>query len=277
MAPNTIADLVKASKIKFAEKKIALLALDMLSKIGDNTVSPKEANAYFTLLDIYLEDNFSKLKLHGEAQDLILEGMMLHDLGKYYGADVELMKSLAKKIIAGGKSKRQPVWKKVGSGWEKRGIPELVTIGKIDKKVFIKYSNMEKKVIFSFKFGDCYVHTKADLQTCREFIINCKRQKQEQGKTRAKVLAGISPDKISYIDNLELKKRYAKTAEERSLVNALEKVLGKRKLPSKDLVSDKVLMSIGDFNIALDKKKYFKVRDCIISSEEKLNKIVHEK
>jgi hypothetical protein len=153
-------------------------------------------------------------------------------------------------------------------------LTKLVSIGKIDKEVFIEYLDIDKKVMFSFKFGNCYVHTKVDPKTWIRFIRNCKKQREEQGKTKTKVLSGISPDEILYVDNFELEKRYAKTAKEKKLVSILEKVIGKDKLPSKDLVSNDLSISMGDFNIMLDKKEYFKVRDCIISSEKKLKKIV---
>lgn len=153
-------------------------------------------------------------------------------------------------------------------------MSKLTCLGKIDKNVFIEYFNIGKKIIFSFKCGNNYVHADVDHKLWMKLVKNCKKQKKEQGKTKAKVLSGISPDEILYVDNFESQKRYAKTAKERKLVNTLEKVIGKDKFPSKDLVSNELSISIRAFNITLGKKEYFKVRDCIISSEKKLKKIV---
>lgn len=103
---------------------------------------------------------------------------------------------------------------------------------------------------------------------------NCRKQRMEQSKIRAKIFTQVSPIELSYVDNVILAKKYAKTVKEKKTAAIMEKIFGKGELPSKDRVSDDVGISVSDFNIAMDKKEYFKVRDCIISSGRKLEKIV---
>ena len=103
---------------------------------------------------------------------------------------------------------------------------------------------------------------------------NCRKQRMEQGKTRAKIFMQVSPIELSYVDNVILAKKYAKTVEEKKIAAIMGKIFSKPERPSKEHVSGSVGISVGDFNIAMDKKEYFKVRDCIISSGKKLEKIV---
>lgn len=82
-----------------AEEGIAELALDVCSKVEKGLISQREADTYFTLIDLYVGDYHPKLKLGAEVRDLIFEGMILHDYGKDYGADLNVMRTLANKIL----------------------------------------------------------------------------------------------------------------------------------------------------------------------------------
>jgi hypothetical protein len=94
-----ITELIRNKFLLLAEKEIALLVLNILDKIENNKISPKDGDDYFTLLYLYVSDNFPKLKFSEDITNLIFEGMILHDLGQSYGANIDLMKTLAKKII----------------------------------------------------------------------------------------------------------------------------------------------------------------------------------
>ena len=84
-----------------AQKAIAELCLEVCEKIGQNTIQPAEADRIFTLLSIYVGDNFPEFKFDTDIGQIIFEGMILHDLGKSYGADIEHMKRLARQYLKG--------------------------------------------------------------------------------------------------------------------------------------------------------------------------------
>ena len=90
-----IINLIRMDKILEAERKIISLANDYIEK--DEVIATFTDNC-FTLLDIYLGDNFPDLLLRKEIRDLIFECMTLHDLGKPYGANVEMIKLIIKKL-----------------------------------------------------------------------------------------------------------------------------------------------------------------------------------
>ena len=82
-----------------AQKAVAELCLELCEKIGKNAIKPVDADRIFTLLSIYVGDNFSDFKFDADIDKIIFEGMILHDLGKSYGADMEYMKKLARQYL----------------------------------------------------------------------------------------------------------------------------------------------------------------------------------
>ncbi len=48
-------------------------------------IFPKEGDDCFTLLDLYITDNYPKLELKKEVKDILFEGMISHDYGKWHG------------------------------------------------------------------------------------------------------------------------------------------------------------------------------------------------
>lgn len=98
---NKIAPIVEIlpKDTKEGEKKIAFLTIELCRLIEKKIISVKEADNCFALLDLYINDNHPKLKLSDKIKDLIFEGMLLHDCGKDYGANINLMKQTAENIV----------------------------------------------------------------------------------------------------------------------------------------------------------------------------------
>ena len=94
-----IVNSIEQDRPRLAEQKMAKLAIELISDIESNKIGHKEADKVFTLLDIFLSDNFNTIEFSENFKSLIFEGMILHDLGKSYGADIELMKELSNKIL----------------------------------------------------------------------------------------------------------------------------------------------------------------------------------
>ena len=104
--PKEVIDIVKPiinildnNNKSILENEIAKLSLDVCDKIEKKDLSPKQADSYFTLIDLYITDNYPNLKLEQEVKDILFEGMILHDYGKDYGANLETLKSLSKKVL----------------------------------------------------------------------------------------------------------------------------------------------------------------------------------
>src|SRR5437773_540605 len=74
------------------ERKIAELSLNVINQIETASITPSVADQYFTLIDLYLTDNYRNLALTQEMKDLIFQGMILHDYGKEYGANLSTMR-----------------------------------------------------------------------------------------------------------------------------------------------------------------------------------------
>ena len=98
-AVKLIIEKIERNQINEAEQEIARLSLEICERIKNKNFSPKEADSYFTLIDLYLTDNYKDLKLDKRIEDIIFEGMLLHDYGKDYGANLETIIMLAKGIL----------------------------------------------------------------------------------------------------------------------------------------------------------------------------------
>ena len=94
-----IIEAVEHNMILEAERKISQLALEVCDKIEHGVLSPKKANDCFLLVDLYKTDHFPDLKFRKQVEDIIFEGLILHDYGKDYGADLSIMRTLGKQIL----------------------------------------------------------------------------------------------------------------------------------------------------------------------------------
>jgi hypothetical protein len=84
------------------ERGIALFASKVCSEIKQGSLMPQHGDDCFSLLDLYLDDHYPDLSLRPEVKDILLEGMILHDYGNPYGADLDRMETLAKRVTQGG-------------------------------------------------------------------------------------------------------------------------------------------------------------------------------
>ena len=94
-----IIEAIEQDNISVAEQKLANLALQVCDKVENGLLTPKEGDDYFTLIDLYLDDNYPNLKFKKEMADILFEGMILHDYGKDFGADLNTIRILANKIL----------------------------------------------------------------------------------------------------------------------------------------------------------------------------------
>lgn len=98
MAP--IVRLLREKDYRKVETEIAYISLDICEEIESKVMKPREADLYFTyLLDIM---ELSTVPLNKDVKALILEGNVLHDFDKKYGADLKRMKDLANSILSEG-------------------------------------------------------------------------------------------------------------------------------------------------------------------------------
>jgi len=81
------------------ERCLGELTLRWLHEIKQGRMTASQVDQFFTLLDLYLGDQ-GNFFLSQEAEDLMVEGMILHDLGKPFGADIALMEQLAQDLIS---------------------------------------------------------------------------------------------------------------------------------------------------------------------------------
>jgi hypothetical protein len=81
------------------ERGIASLAFRVCSEIKQGIMMSQQGDDYFSLIDLYLDDYYPDLDLRLEVKDIIFEGTILHDYGNPYGADLNTMEVLAKRVI----------------------------------------------------------------------------------------------------------------------------------------------------------------------------------
>lgn len=94
-----IVDCIDNNDLSKMEQRIASLSLYVCDSIESGLLSPKIGDNYFTLLDLYLDDNCPQLEIRKEIRDIIFEGMILHDYGTTFGSDLKHMRSLAGRIL----------------------------------------------------------------------------------------------------------------------------------------------------------------------------------
>ncbi|MGV8080666.1 MAG: hypothetical protein AB2L22_11515 [Syntrophales bacterium] len=96
-----IIDSLNENNLPEIERRIASLSLFICDGIESGFLSPKIGDDCFSLLDLYIDDNYPTLKIRKEIQDIIYEGMILHDYGNDYGSNLHLMKLLAQRVLGG--------------------------------------------------------------------------------------------------------------------------------------------------------------------------------
>ena len=82
-----------------AEQLLSELTLEVCDRVEEGTLTPQEGDDYFTLIDLYIGSHFSHLKFKRETHSILFEGMILHDYGKDFGADLDTMRRLAESIL----------------------------------------------------------------------------------------------------------------------------------------------------------------------------------
>jgi len=96
---KSIASKVESYQINKAEEEIAEFTIYICNELREHRVAPKEANDYFTLISIYFGDNYPKLDFDNMINGIIREGMVLHDLGKEFGANLGNMEKTAREYL----------------------------------------------------------------------------------------------------------------------------------------------------------------------------------
>jgi|GEM_PF-4755676 len=96
---KVILGLIKEKKdIHLIEREIALLSLDIIAALQTRSLSLSQSCKCFRKidysLDLKLRDQFSE-----ELRDLLLEGILLDELGTPYGPDINLIYLIATKIL----------------------------------------------------------------------------------------------------------------------------------------------------------------------------------
>ena len=94
-------DFIKKNEFKKAEICFAKLTLRLIEELEAGEIKPDQADGIFTLLDIYISDNFEEPPFTDLLSDLLMEGMILHHYGdnSNYGPDLNVMKAMARKLI----------------------------------------------------------------------------------------------------------------------------------------------------------------------------------
>jgi hypothetical protein len=99
---NAVAPVVEALKtqgISAARRALAASTIQWCEGIESMTLEPREADQYFTLLDLYLGEHGGEAQLGDDPQQLLVEGMTLHHLGESVGTDLSTLRRLAAKIL----------------------------------------------------------------------------------------------------------------------------------------------------------------------------------
>jgi hypothetical protein len=96
-----ILDAIEASNFHLAKHMIASKTLEICRHVEEHVLTPLEADAFFTLLDLYIDEHCerARTKLGALVFDILFEGMLLHDYGAEYGADLQLMRLHASKLL----------------------------------------------------------------------------------------------------------------------------------------------------------------------------------
>lgn len=91
-----VCDALSRGELSSGRRLLGEMALDLIAKTRCGEVSPKSADDHFLHLLITLDG----MERYGDdVYDLIVEGNALHDLGQPFGADLELMETISRRLI----------------------------------------------------------------------------------------------------------------------------------------------------------------------------------
>lgn len=94
-----VVESIDENNLSNFNKTYAAFTLDMCEKVESKELKPDVADKHFTLIDLYVSDNFPNIQVDDKIEKITHEGMTLHDLGEDFGANLSLMKSLANELI----------------------------------------------------------------------------------------------------------------------------------------------------------------------------------
>ena len=97
-----IVNLINDNRFKAAEQKFAYVSLAIIDEVSEGIMEPREADRVFTLLDVYLGDNFEPPMPFSETFfKLLMEGMLIHHYGDNtgFGSDLDRMEKMAGSLL----------------------------------------------------------------------------------------------------------------------------------------------------------------------------------
>lgn len=81
------------------ERETALLVFDVLAGLEAKALSFRAADKYFTDIEYSIDGNLEK-KVHPEFSQMLVEAMLLNEIGTKYGANLTELQKLATQILA---------------------------------------------------------------------------------------------------------------------------------------------------------------------------------
>ncbi len=82
----------QTERLKAFESSFSRVALDVLEALQKGQMPAAEADAFFSLVDFYLDEYHLKDQLPEDLQDIFFDGHILHDYGSKFGPDLEEMR-----------------------------------------------------------------------------------------------------------------------------------------------------------------------------------------
>jgi hypothetical protein len=98
-AARAVVDRYRTSPAVATDRALALLALWAADAIAAGRLAPTDADATFTRVFVDLGNPPAGPDLSDDADQLLLEGMTLHDWGTEFSADLEELRRLAFSIL----------------------------------------------------------------------------------------------------------------------------------------------------------------------------------
>jgi hypothetical protein len=100
---KAILALIKDGKDVFAlEREVAFLALDAIEALRKKEITFQKAHVPFVKIE-YAIDQKLNARLSEEAKDLLNEAIILDEIGTPHGPDMNLLITLATKLVSGSK------------------------------------------------------------------------------------------------------------------------------------------------------------------------------
>lgn len=93
-----ILELCEQGKLKAFEKALSDLSFRLLQDFKDGSITGKEVDDLFMIIDLYVSEKELRDHLTEETQRLLFEGLLFHDAGGPHGPDIEFMHQLIQKL-----------------------------------------------------------------------------------------------------------------------------------------------------------------------------------